>query len=191
MTQNTATVVAAVLAPVCAGLLTAIATWWKSRKAKLVWYMIASQMMKVRLENGDLQHVEMGTLFLENRSRSTLTHVTVAHNGWGFNYLVQPPIEMAEIDLQSNARGFQIPRMPAKSMVTILYLFTQQTNGMILDRIYSDDGDARQLPVLLTQRRPTYQTYTLNILAFIGAWFVLYALLRFIFLLQALRHLVS
>ena len=141
MTQQFTTILAALISPILTAVGAVIVTTWEGRRGKLVYYTNPSIVIVVPLAE-HLQHVEMGVVFIENRTRRVIENVVIAHNFHTLYYRIAPAIEMNEVELQGNSKGFKFPRFPARSSVSVYYLFLEPPPGVVLGRIYSDEGNA-------------------------------------------------
>lgn len=190
MTQGTITIIAACLSPVLTIIGTILIAVWENRRGKLVYYITPAHMMDVVLGSGT-QHVQTVLLFLENRTGRPLKNVVVAHHDFPVYYRVQPAIELTEIDLAGNCKGLKLPSFPARSIVTIVYLFLQQPPGNILNRIYSDEGDGLNVPMMFQKQMPSWERRTLKFFAFLGGWAALFLVIKFVLIVFTLRRLIG
>jgi hypothetical protein len=131
------------------------------------------------------QFVHTHAVVIRNNGRAVAQNLHVPHRGLlGANNIhvsVFPQIPHQEQRLPNNTEEIFFPTLPAKSQVTISYLyFPPATYDMINAQIYSDEGPARVINVLPQVRPPKWLLVILWILVGFGAVTVLYFLYELI-----------
>ena len=190
MTQNEITLIAAISSSVLTVGGGIGWTIWSARSGRLVWYVTPAQSMTIPIEGGDVQHVQTGVLILKNRSPNPLKNVVVAHSYTGWWYTISPPLEKRDIQLTLGTSAFQFPSMPARGQLTITYCSLQQTPGNVLEAIYSDEGEGKNVSFSFQRQVSTWQRRMLNVLAIAGAASLLFWLISFILTVLGLRGLL-
>ncbi len=115
------------------------------------------------------------SIVIRNAGGKTAENVRVGHWSLPPNFQVFPPTHHEVEEVDGGVNEIVIPQMVPNEQVSISYLYFQP---ITLDRIHayvkSDQGFARQVPVLQVQQYPKWVYRVVGALAMIGVFTVAY-----------------
>ena len=127
--------------------------------------------------------VRTHAVVIRNEGRAPAKNMRVPHNGplasANIHVSVDPPVPYTVEPLPNNREEILFPTLPAKSQVTVSYLyFPPITFNQINASIYSDEGPAKAINVLPQVQWSKWVLVPLWALVFIGSISVCYALIE-------------
>jgi hypothetical protein len=124
--------------------------------------------------NGNPIHVHTHAVVLRNVGRQPATNVRLHHHTLP-DFSIRPSINCQTEDLLDGTRDIIIPKLVPGEEVTVSYLyFPPLTAADINAGIKSDQGFARQIPVLLQRQYPGWFNRTMQAFLIVGVIAVLY-----------------
>jgi hypothetical protein len=130
--------------------------------------------------SGPTIFVHTHAVVLRNVGRRSATNVRLRHNVLP-DFTIWPEIQHHVEDLPGSGREIVIPTLIPGEQITVSYLyFAPVTFDQINAGILSNEGFARQIPVLLQRVYPRWLNRTLAALILIGLIWVVYLVFYFV-----------
>lgn len=174
-----------ILTQIVVGVLLLFAGGWISRlferRPRLVVFY--GHVGQFRLQTSAPNIVHTHAVVIRNGGRAPAKNVRVPHNGplasANIHVSVDPPVPHTVQPLPNNREEILFPTLPAKTQVTVSYLyFPPITFNQINTPIYSDEGPAKVINVLPQVQWSKWVLLPLWALVFIGGISVCYELVE-------------
>jgi hypothetical protein len=155
-----------------------------SRRANLICYMSQTQWVTITPLPGQPAVNPIGTftLFLFNQGKAPARDVHVGHFFLPANN-VFPDIPRDTVATPSGGYAIRFPVIPPRVLISISYLYFGPPQNVI-SYVGSEEGSAKQIPVVLQQVHPRWRIAIITILLLAGIWVAVNAtvsLVRFLF----------
>lgn len=174
-------VVATIAAPTIALFVGILLNRWLESRPLLISYYGHVAAFRHTAPQGQALQVFTHSVVLRNAGRRAATNVRLLHRALP-DFLIQPPVEYTVRELPEGMREILIPQLVPGEQLVISYLyFPPLTYADINASIKSDQGFAREIPVLLQRQYPTWIGVAAGVSMLCGVvaiFYVLYIVLR-------------
>ncbi|MBL8998724.1 MAG: hypothetical protein JNL44_15530 [Gemmatimonadetes bacterium] len=141
--------------------------WFESRPS-LISYFGHVSAFKFTNNAGEKSYVYTHSVVLRNAGRKTATNVRLQH-GVLPEFEIYPPVDYHVHDLPSGSKEIVIPVLVPHEQITINYLyFPPLTYANVNQGIKSDEGFAREIPVLLQRQYSGLFNFAVAVLLLVG-----------------------
>ncbi len=178
-------------APTISALSIAAFKLYAEAKPRVISYLVqASQVPLGTNDQGVPTFVNFHSIVVANTGKKTATGVRVSHRIQGNlpAHTIFPPTQYS---IQNNPEGYPeivFPTLVAKQQVTISYIyFPPLYIGQILGDVLSNEGMGKILQVVPKPRPNRYASVAIWVLAGVGASFILFWVIRWLFVWALLR----
>lgn len=165
--------VATIAAPIITPFLAVFLDRRFERRPILISYFGHVSAFRVEQPGGPLL-VNTHAVVLRNAGRRSATNIRLRHNILP-NFVIWPALQHHVEELPGDGREIVIPILVPGEEVTVSYLyFAPVTVAQINSGIRSDEGFARQIPVLLARQYPKWLSWAVATLVLIGLVAIIY-----------------
>ena len=141
---------------------------WFEKRPRLISYFGHVAAFQHTLPDGTKAAIYTHAVVLHNTGKKSATNVRLRHAALP-SFQVFPPVQYSIIDLTDGAKEILIPIVVPQQQLTISYLyFPPLTFQGVNAGIQSDEGFAKQIPVLLQRQYPRWLNALGALLLFIG-----------------------
>jgi hypothetical protein len=160
--------------PVATLFLGAWVNRWFEKQPSLTTYYGHVSAFQHTLDDGTKAAIYTHSVVIHNAGKKTATNVRLRHNNLP-SFQIYPSVDYKVVELPDGAKEIVIPTLVPKEQVTVSYLYLPPlTYSQVNAGIKSDEGLAREIPVLLQRQYPRWFNLTILALLFAGALAIIY-----------------
>jgi hypothetical protein len=163
-----------VAVPIATLFLGAWVTQWFEKQPSLTTYFGHVSAFQHTLDDGTKAAIYTHSVVIHNAGKKTANNVRLRHNTLpGFQ--IYPSVDYKVVDLPDGAKEIVVPTLVPKEQITVSYLyFPPLTYAQVNAGIKSDEGLAREIPVLLQRQYPQWFNLSALLVLFVGLIAILY-----------------